>query len=224
MAFLDSDDLWLPHKLECQVRVLQQQPEVSVVHTAIVLQEIDEQRREMSRRILRRPAWRESTLYEELLYRNVITGSHSSVMVRREVFDQVGLFDEAFRIADLDLWRRLAEHHRFHLLDEPLVYIRKHGDNSSRDKMMMADNHLRYFVKLDRDILPEYRHHLPRVAIWLFTWLTLGLLRRGQLRAASRVGWVVLSHACRSPGAVASLARQWWREPAAYAPLPDDTP
>lgn len=218
VAFLDSDDLWLPEKLARQVEVLQLRPEISVVYTAIVLQQIDEQRR-----LPPPPAWRESTLYEELLYRNVITGSHSSVMIRREVFEQVGLFDDAFRISDRDLWRRLAERHGFYRLDEPLVCIRKHEDNSSRNKVMMADNHLRYFAKLQRDILPEYRHHLPRVAIWLFTGLTLGLLRRGKLRSACRTGWMVLSHVCRSPDAVTSLMRQWWRGLAARARLPGDT-
>lgn len=202
LAFLDSDDLWLPDKLRRQVAVLREHSEISVVHSAIVLQWMDEQLQEVSRRTVRRPAFQEKTLYEELLYENVITGSASSVIVRRRSLDQVGLFDEALsRRSDRDLWRRLAERHGFYYLDEPLVCIRKHGANRSNDVQMVAENSIRYFAKLSRDILPQYRYHLPSVAVFEFTFLTIRLLRRGQLLAACATGWIALSSVCCHPDA-----------------------
>ena len=206
VAFLDADDLWFPGKLQSQVAVLRENSEVSVVHTALVLLQIDNQDREVSRRIHRRPTFRERTLYEELLYEMVITGSASSVIVRRDALDQVGPFDELIRISDYDMWQRLAEHHNFYYLDESLVCIRKHLANMSNDLEMMVENHLRYFQKLSREIPPQYRDHLPRIAIIRFTKMTMALLRRGKLRVACAAGRLALSHACRCPGAVFHVA------------------
>lgn len=216
LAFLDSDDLWLPEKLARQLAILRERPEVGIVHTAVVLQQIDERRREVSRLILARPALREKTLYEELLYRNVITGSHSSVMVRREVLERAGLFDEAFRIGDIDMWQRLARHEQFFCLDEPLTVLRKHGGNATLDTALTAENRLRHFAKLSRDIPPEHRHHLPRVAVSRFSGLALSLLLRGRFRLACVVGGKALGGACRCPGyafglAVRAMSSRIWR-------------
>ena len=212
LAFLDADDLWLPDKLQCQIAVLRKNPEVSAVHTAFVLMHMDGQHREVSRRIQRRLPFRERTLYEELLYRMVITGSASSVMVRRDALDQVGPFDESIRLSDYDMWQRMAEHHHFDYVDEPLVCIRKHLDNMSNNRVAMMEHNLRYFRKLSREIPPQYRFHLPRVALYRFTLQTLGLLRRGQLRAACAASGVVLSHACRCPGAVMHVTARFFRQ------------
>jgi glycosyltransferase involved in cell wall biosynthesis len=206
VAFLDADDVWLPDKLQKQVAFLQENPEISAVHTAMDVVRIDSEHRELSRHTQRRPALRERTLYEELLYQMVITGSASSVMVRRTTLDEVGLFDESVRISDRDMWQRLSLRHSFGYIDEPLVCIRKHSTNMSSKRSMMVESQVHYFQKLSRDIPPEYRFHLPRVAIDRFSRWTLVLLRYGELREACTTAWIVLSHAFRSPGSVFHVA------------------
>ena len=212
LAFLDSDDLWMPEKLEKQVSVLRKHADISVVYTAVVLQHVDERRREVSRRIARSPASQESTLYEELLYRNVITGSQSSVMVRREALDRVGSFDEDLPfMGDHDLWRRLAQRDSFYYLDEPLVCIRKHSANVSRNVEMMTEYYLQYFDKLSRQILPQYRYHLPRVALFRFTLFSLRLLRQGKLLPACRAARFAFRHTFQNPAVMVGLLLRFSR-------------
>jgi hypothetical protein len=57
----------------------------------------------------------------------------SSVLVRRGVFDTVGMFDESLPLAiDYDLWLRVAAVYRFDYVDEPLLLYRIGHANLSR--------------------------------------------------------------------------------------------
>jgi GT2 family glycosyltransferase len=60
--------------------------------------------------------------------------SPSAVMVRRELFDHVGLFDESLPACeDYDLWLRVSCRYPVHLLDEPLIIKRGgHADQLSK--------------------------------------------------------------------------------------------
>jgi glycosyltransferase involved in cell wall biosynthesis len=202
IAFLDADDLWAPEKLQKQVAVFQESTQVEAVHTAAYLVQLDGEQREVSRRILRRPAFLEQTLYEELLYRMVIIGSASSVMVRRPVLQQVGPFHEQTLASDRDMWQRIAEHYDFHYVDEPLVCIRKHQSNMSNDWEKIAESQIRYFHKLTREIPPQYRFHLPRVALSRFALLAIKLVWLGHFRVTCTVGWICLRIAFRHPFAL----------------------
>ncbi len=206
LAFLDSDDSWLPDKLQKQVEILENSPEISLVYCAVFLHHANGRVE-----VLEAPMLQEKTLYEELLYTNVIVGSHSSVLLRREAIDRVGLFDEDFHICDVDLWRRLSEHHLFFYVNEPLVRIIKHEANISKNTVMMAENHVKYLEKL-RVVLPkQYQYHLPRVATLRFGYYTLGFLKQGKLLLAAKWGIKTICYAWRCPvfflGLVARVLR-----------------
>jgi GT2 family glycosyltransferase len=48
--------------------------------------------------------------------------SPSSVMIKREIFDEIGLFDEDLHACeDYDLWLRLTSRYPVHFIDEPLI-------------------------------------------------------------------------------------------------------
>ena len=70
------------------------------------------------------------------------------VMLRRNVFDEIGAFDESLRWAeDLDLWRRIARKFTFHVIPEVLVKVRVHSSSTSSDKSQAAKP---FGVALDR--------------------------------------------------------------------------
>lgn len=210
LAFLDADDLWKPDKLQRQLLVMSAHPEVSVVYCGIEVETLSPAGDSISRSTVEPPEILENSLYEELLIRNVITGSHSSVMIRREVFELAGLFDERFRISDIDLWIRLALKHSFFGILEPLVVIRKHGENSSANKLMMSDNHLRLYAKLRCAVPPTSQRILSAAAIYRFGMLTLGLLRRAHFRQAIRTIGLMLRNAVGCPRAVGKLWQRYW--------------
>jgi hypothetical protein len=64
----------------------------------------------------------------------------ASVMVRRSVFDAVGLFDESLKTAeDLDMWWRIARQFEYHVIEEPLVRVRRQAVSMSSDKSKASD-------------------------------------------------------------------------------------
>jgi glycosyltransferase involved in cell wall biosynthesis len=127
IAILDADDMWLPRKLERQVALFESDPELGVAYTRRLL--IDEGGEPLA---YIQPPLHRGDILESIFRANFIC--HSSVLVRRAVFDEIGLFDEDLPLAiDYDLWLRAAARFRFDFVDEPLVLYRTgHASLSSR--------------------------------------------------------------------------------------------
>ncbi len=127
VAFLDSDDLWLPGKIAAQVALLQQQPQAQVCYTDEIW--IRHGVRVNPKHIHQKHSgW----LFEPSLPRCII--SPSSIMLRRALWDQLGGFDESLPACeDYDLWLRLTLVTPVILLPERLIVKRGgHADQLSR--------------------------------------------------------------------------------------------
>lgn len=122
IAFLDSDDLWEPHKLETQLAYLRDNPECDGVHTALRAFFRDG-RETVSSPIAAR------LLLRDALSENMIRVQ--SLLVRRSVLWSIGGFDPELRLCeDDDLGIRLAAAgYRIDFLSEPLSRLRRedHG-------------------------------------------------------------------------------------------------
>jgi glycosyltransferase involved in cell wall biosynthesis len=129
VAFLDADDYWSPEKLERQVGLLEDEPDVGCCFTAVT--RVDEALRPVARIPARRyPDYCRALLLESMV---ISTGS-SSLMVRRGVIDEVGGFDPRFsQCADWDYAIRLSQATRIAPIDEPLVYYRAASGRMSSD-------------------------------------------------------------------------------------------
>jgi glycosyltransferase involved in cell wall biosynthesis len=127
LAFLDSDDLWLPEKLAVQLSYLRTFPEAAVCHTEELW--IRSGRRVNPRK---KHAKAEGRAFVRLLRESLI--SPSSVILRRSVFDEAGGFDESLPACeDYALWLALARRHDVHLIRRPLVVKRGgHPDQLTR--------------------------------------------------------------------------------------------
>lgn len=127
IAFLDSDDEWLPHKLEQQLSALHAEDSYAICHT-------DEIWVRGGRRVNpgKRHAKTGGLVFEQCLPLCVI--SPSSVVIRRALLDDVGGFDESLPACeDYDLWLRLCCRHPVLYVDEPLlVKYGGHPDQLSR--------------------------------------------------------------------------------------------
>jgi len=131
IAFLDSDDLWLPKKLECQVPILDHHPAVALVYSQLLY--IDSR----GNPVRFRGKWvygdDESRIIiadrcKDLFLGCVVSGGGSNAVVRRSLLDEVGLFDEALSYPeDWDLWLRLSRKGPFAYIPEPLGYYRVYG-------------------------------------------------------------------------------------------------
>jgi len=128
ICFLDSDDLFKPDKLTRQIAFLKSNPEISITHSDEEL--IDEKGHVFSMYNMKRHS---GILYEKLLIDNFV--SIGTVMVRRECFDELGMFDESIKVADdYELWLRFATKYKFHYEAEYLAQYRMMKDQLSTDK------------------------------------------------------------------------------------------
>ncbi|MHB1015227.1 MAG: glycosyltransferase family 2 protein, partial [Desulfurivibrionaceae bacterium] len=119
LAFLDSDDQFTKNKLALQVAAMEAQPELLISHTQETWfrngQHLNQKKRHSKEG---------GDLFARSLELCVV--GMSTVMVRRELFDRVGLFDESFPCCeDYELWLRASAGHPFLLVDVPLTV--KHG-------------------------------------------------------------------------------------------------
>lgn len=126
LAFLDADDYWLPTKLEGQIELYRQDPELGLTHCWV--EEFNEQQGTIALRREGLAGWVSRELL--LLERPVILGGGSGLMLPRELFDEVGGFDELLSTsADWEFFYRLAARRRVGLCPEVGVRYRLHGTN-----------------------------------------------------------------------------------------------
>lgn len=132
IAFLDSDDLWYPEKLELQLPYLKN--DVALVYSAI--ENIDQNGTVLNQEYCDESLV--SDMYAALLVQNRMTGG--SVVVTKRALDDVGLFDPEFKAAEnWDLWLRICRKYRAALVNKVLVKYRIHPGNMSANHQLMLE-------------------------------------------------------------------------------------
>jgi glycosyltransferase involved in cell wall biosynthesis len=161
IALLDSDDEWLPEKLDKQIKVFKSEfPEVGVVYSNTLY--IDESGKNINRK-LRNSKKAEGYIYEDLLEKYCV-GSPSSFLIKKECFDRVGLFDDLLSgQEDWDMWIRIAKYYKFTLIKIPLVKYWLHPNQISKNleaKIITAKRILvKYGNELQRRPYANSKHH-----------------------------------------------------------------
>jgi glycosyltransferase involved in cell wall biosynthesis len=153
IAFQDSDDEWLPGKLERQVAVMRALPrEVGVVYGPRI--GVSRGGRVVRERI---EVFRadEDGIHGRMLARgrNLFL---QCALVRSEVFSTVGDFDASIKAAgDLDFFIRASRRFRFHHVDDWLVRCHESEDSVSSDRERLYDGFLAIYEKHRADILAD---------------------------------------------------------------------
>ena len=182
VAFLDSDDLWLPAKLRVQYNYMTEHPEVYICQTEEVWWR--NSRQVNPKKHHRKPS---GDIFRRSL--NLCLVSPSAVMMRRELFEKVGYFDEDLPAAeDYDLWLRVSVDHVVPLLPDPLVI--KRGGHS--DQLSARSGIDRYRIKALEKLLESDRLS-NRQYQWVWQALKRkceiygqGCLKRGRLNEGER--------------------------------------
>jgi len=142
IAFLDADDLWVEGKIEKQLELFAKHPSVGVVYGNAVRITTEE-------KMPPAPNARQGTkaiddFQNALLVKNVVTGSASCVLIKKECFDRLGGFDESLTSSeDWDMWLRISAQYEFAMVPDTLVGLRAHSQNMSKNVERMVRNHKR---------------------------------------------------------------------------------
>ncbi len=160
IAFLDSDDLFLPEKINEQMKILREHPEFGVCYSDLMHFTDPPSGGDPAARTFYHHRYRYSSgnIFEPLLHRQFV--NPLTIMVRREIFDRYGVFNEALRRSeDWELWLRWAHAGvKFYYLDAILAEyrIRTVGNLSSAEsEPEMKERNLDFFSRLGEQLGKE---------------------------------------------------------------------
>ena len=141
IAFLDSDDYWIPDKINAQMELACSDPNIGLIYSDARWTDIND--RGLTRKQMVNVFYRGNAFKEVFLLRSFITTS--TVMVKRECFDDVGLFDERMSHAeDGDMWLRIARRYELDYVDRVLAFYRMDTNSSlSREPVAMLSGCIR---------------------------------------------------------------------------------
>lgn len=143
VGFLDSDDEWLPEKLQKQVDKFDSaSPNVGLIYGGYIV--IDDETKKTIQRVY--PEKR-GYVFEDVLKMSGPTNPLTP-LVKRECFEKVGLFDEEMRFGeDWDMWVRIAEHYEFDFVSDTVgrYYVSRH--QITRDRIRALDELSRFRAK-----------------------------------------------------------------------------
>jgi glycosyltransferase involved in cell wall biosynthesis len=164
IAFLDSDDAWIPGKLSKQMEVmLRSDGDVALVYGG--MRKIDDEGNTTG---YKKPRKR-GNIYQSLLKDNII-GSTSIPLLKTKVVKETGGFDEELRSRqDYDLWLRIAKLYKVDFVPEPLVLYRVHRNRISGnvDAQLQGTHRVleKYFEDIQRNPAALAHHY------YLLGWL-----------------------------------------------------
>jgi glycosyltransferase involved in cell wall biosynthesis len=162
LAFLDSDDIWAPSKLERQIKALRERATCRWSYTNCDL--IDERGCPLANEILVTPVPPDGCIFEPLL-RLQVGISMPTVVADRDLVREIGCFDEQQRFAEWqDLCLRLAMKSEVVALRESLCSVRIHDEHYSADKVAAHLGWMQLYKKMaDLAPSPTLRSYCDRV-------------------------------------------------------------
>jgi len=159
IAFLDADDIWLPQKLELQIKFMETYFNIGLTFTdmsffsdkkgiiknsflknmkifnKLCVQSLSSYEKKFSEKI-----------FNALIEENFIPTP--SVIVKKQCFNKVGLFDETlFVVEDRDMWLRISLFYDVGFINKPLVLRRFHKKNISVDVEPIFKSRLKVMKK-----------------------------------------------------------------------------
>ena len=130
VAFIDADDLWTADKLTDQLNALRSKTDAGLAYSLTDCIDIDGKRIGPASHVAH-----DGHVYSRLMARNFVD-SGSNPLVRREVFDAVGGFDERLEAAeDWDFYLRVAHRYPFICLPKAQILYRIHGQTMSANSL-----------------------------------------------------------------------------------------
>ncbi len=188
IALLDSDDEWLPHKLEMQSQALREHPEFKVCHT-------EENWVRNGKRVnpMNKHQKRGGHIFQHCL--PLCAMSPSSILIHRSVFEDVGQFDETLPACeDYDLWLRITAKYPVLFIEKPqIIKYGGHEDQLSRAHWGMDRFRIYALDKLlsSTTLADDDRHAAIQTLIKKAEIFRQGALKRGKHQQADKYQFLI---------------------------------
>ena len=184
IGFIGQDDLWMPKKLELQVKYFGKNENVALVHSNYYSIDSEERIIRLVKTKVRGFSSKQEVVKWLFLTTNI---AFETVLVKRKCFDEVGLFDERMvGYSDHDMWLRVAGSFNIGYLDLPLVKKRQHELQLSkvRRESVLKDEFL-----LTKKAIGRYpflkKFELTKSAPLYYEW-GIALLQKGNTKGAKQ--------------------------------------
>ncbi len=179
IAFLDSDDYWLPEKLEKQIKyMLKNNFKICQTDEIWIRKGKFVNPKKKHRKI-------EGDIFEKSLELCIV--SPSAVLIKKEVFENIGLFDENMPACeDYDLWLRASLKYKIGLLNEKLI-VKRNGQDDQLSKLKGLDKYRIYsLLKLlkNYNIEKNKKEKVIEILTKKCEIYLNGLLKRNKLKEA----------------------------------------
>lgn len=180
ISFLDSDDEWLPKKLEKQIDFLKKNKNIKICHTNEIWIK-NGVRINQHNKHKKYGGW----IYQKSLYLCLI--SPSAVIIHKSVFEDVGMFNEEFKAGeDYDLWLRITPYYEIGFLDDFL--IKKYGGHEDQLSIQWGIDTYRILslenMINNHDLNKEYYDETLSVLTDKLNILYKGFLKHGKVEQA----------------------------------------
>ncbi len=172
IAFLDSDDLWLPEKIVSQIRKMARYPKAGFCYTKC--EEVDSAGLRTGRTYGHSGKGKSGDNFRMILFRGPVV--LPSILVRRQALSVTGMFDEAIDIGeDSALMLRLALFFPAVYVPETLTLVRQHGERKTiRDRRLRRNRKAgMYLLPRLLSIIPKNRPGARRLVARRLTLLTM---------------------------------------------------
>lgn len=161
IAFLDDDDLYLEHKLEKQVAILDRDQEIGLSYAQVLITK-------PGKKDVLYPTFAAES-FNDLLQGCVI--QVSAVLVRKACFEKVGSFNPIFESCDdYEMWLRISHQFKISFFPEAIGVYRWHESNISHNLEIRYNNLLKIYQNLirnyplDKGVLSKLKERLSAVA------------------------------------------------------------
>jgi GT2 family glycosyltransferase len=184
IAMLDSDDVWLPEKIQIQMQLVRKHPLASGVGCGLANYDF-----KSSKIISLKIPKKEIYSKKELLYINFL-GGFSTFLFKKDYGIEAGGFDESFKsMQDVDFYTRVINYGPIPLVRKALVYQRINNvDRISLNFEKKLDGSLKLFMKnidiYNGDLKLKSR---AKLKIFFYSWKT------NKKRSLKYIHWVLIS-------------------------------
>jgi glycosyltransferase involved in cell wall biosynthesis len=202
VAFLDSDDLFLPHKLRLQLSVFLAHPEAGLVYSDGYYFRDDPT--QPTGRLLSGLPTPSGDVLPELIRGNFIMSP--ALLVRRSCLEEVGPFDEdpELRVSeDYELWLRVAARFPVFYAPDEVAAVRRHEGSISRDVASLRGCALLALAKLEdryEDLRSSYGAALDEGYARNHGAIAMAYLRQGRILRGLKHAFHALRYSLRTPG------------------------